>query len=125
MLISPLRVPISKNKVFVLNLNIYRNAHYHDLNKAKIVYKALMQKQIMSLPFIDVPVIIRYKLYAKTKRKTDVSNVLAIHDKFFCDALTEFKKIKDDNSMWIPNVLYQWGGVCKENPRVEIEIQEN
>ena len=48
-LISPLSVPQTKTKNFILNLNVYRNAHFHVLNKAKINYKAIMLEQIIKL----------------------------------------------------------------------------
>ena len=124
MLVSPLLVPVSKKSKFSLNLNVYRNAHHHTLNKAKIVYKEYMQEQILKLPFIDVPVSIHFTLYARSKRLVDLSNVLSIHDKFFCDALVEYEKIEDDNYLWIPSIKYCLGGIDKENPRVEITIKE-
>jgi len=42
---SPLGVPVGR-KNFTLNLNVYRNAHYQILNKAKQNYKIFMSRQI-------------------------------------------------------------------------------
>jgi len=52
----------------------------------------------------------------------DISNVLSIHDKFFCDALVELGKLPDDNYKYIPEVKYVFREVDKLNPRVDIYI---
>lgn len=67
---------------------------------------------------------IEYTLYPKTKRLCDVSNILSIVDKFFCDTLVKEGKLEDDNYTYIPKVSYQIGEVDKLNPRAEILIKE-
>jgi len=124
MLVSPLSVSKTKSSKFILNLNTYRNTHYQTLNNVKKNYKQWMSSQIENLPFIDVPVSITFTLFPKSKRRTDLTNVLSIHDKFFCDALVELGKLEDDDYYWIPEVIYKFGCVDKENPRVEILIIE-
>ena len=119
---SPLSVQTARQTEFILNINNYRNTHYHTLNKAKINYKAVMAEQILKLPKME-KVWLHYTLYPKTKRRTDISNVLSIHDKFFCDALVEFGIIPDDNYHYIDQVIYEFGSVDPENPRVEIELE--
>ena len=123
-IIAPLKVKQTKKKSFILNLNVYRNAHYHTLNNTKKEYKKMVESQIKGLPMIDVPVVITYKLFPPTRRRMDLSNVLAIHDKYFCDALVELGKLPDDTYEWIPQVVYRFGGVDRSNPRVEISIVE-
>ena len=92
MIKSPLRVPTSKKRNFTLNLNQYRNTHFHVLNKAKVLYKEIITPQIASLSlFTRVKVI--YTYYPPTKRRTDLGNVLSIHQKFFEDAFVEAGKI--------------------------------
>ncbi len=122
-LISPIRVPISENKQLALNLNIYRNAHFQSLNKAKKQYKVIMQPQIDALPVLNI-IKIEYKLYIGTKRSLDIVNVCAIIDKFFADALTESGKIKDDNYNYYTQCVMTFGGYEKNNERVEITITE-
>jgi len=122
MITSPLRVQVTKQKWFVLNLNQYRNTHFHVLNKAKAVYKKMIADQLSGLVIIT-PIHITYTLYPKTKRMTDIGNVCSIHQKFFEDALTEFGLIEDDNYKFIPSTGYKFCEVDKHNPRVEIEIR--
>ena len=122
-LTSPLRVPVSKSKEFILNMNNYRNAHYQTLNKAKQNYKAVMFEQISKLPALS-KVAIHYTLYPATKRKTDIDNVMAVHKKFFQDALVECGKLQDDNYDFIPFNSEVMGSVRKDSPSVEVTIYE-
>jgi len=89
-LISPLKVPVTKKKYFILNLNNYRNAHFFVLNKAKITYKEMMQDQLNKLTSYT-KISVEYILYPRTKRLTDLGNVLSIHQKFFEDCLCRKK----------------------------------
>lgn len=120
---SPLSVSISKNKKFILNLNNYRNTHYYLLNTAKRAYKETMLSQLNSLPKYS-KIHITYIVYPQTNRKFDLSNVCSVVDKFFCDALVETGHIEDDNYNYIPNITYCMGTIDKDNPRVEILIED-
>ena len=118
---SPLSVPVSKKKKFILNINNYRNAHHFTLNKAKINYKKIMAEQVSRLPKMQKIKAV-FVLYPKTKRRTDTANVCSIHDKFIADAIVEAGKLPDDNyTHWIEST-YKFGCVDKDNPRVEINI---
>lgn len=79
----------------------------------------MVQDQIDLLPELTT-VSLEYILYPKTKRRTDLTNVLSIHSKFFEDALQD--KIPDDDYHHIPKVTYSFGEVDPGNPRVEIHI---
>lgn len=120
-LTSPLRVSVSKTKDFTLNLNLYRNAHYQTLNKAKVEYKNALKKQIMVLPDL-ASAKIHYTVYPKDKRQFDVSNIVSIHQKFFEDALVELGKLPDDSIRFITESSQSFGEICRDNPRVEITI---
>jgi len=120
-IISPLSVPVSKNKKFILNFNNFRNAHYQTLNKAKINYKAMVAEQVLQLDkWLKIK--IHYVLYPKTKRLTDIDNVISVHKKFMQDALTELGIIPDDNYKHIVGSSEEFGNVDKSNGRVEIFI---
>lgn len=120
-LIAPLRVPQTKTKLFTIGMNQYRNAHYQVLNKVKIEYKNIMKEQILKLPEFS-KVSIDYTLYPRTKHLCDISNILSIHDKFFCDALVELGKLPEDNYLFVPRVVFNIGHIDSNNSRVEIKL---
>ena len=119
----PLRVPITKTKWFILNLNIFRNSHFFVLNKAKKLYKEEIQREIGRLSKYT-KIRIELRLFPKTKRLCDLDNVLSIHCKFLQDALVESGTIPEDNYLIIPEVDFRFGEVDPENPRCEITIKE-
>lgn len=121
--ISPLKILKSKAKEFILNLNQYRNTHYRVLNHCKINYKDYMKEQILLSKKYDRAIFV-YKVYEGSKRHYDLGNVCSIHQKFFEDAFVELHKIEDDNSTYIPIVLYLKGRLDRDNPRVEIDVFE-
>lgn len=115
---------IRGKKDYPLNLNWYRNAHYFVLNDSKIAFKEFVEPFLRQIqPFTKVT--IKYTVYAPNKRKFDISNVCSIVDKYFSDALIELGKLEDDNYEFLPMVQYQFGGIDKENPRVDILIEES
>lgn len=120
MITLPTQVWISKNKKFILNLNNYRNTHFQVLNKAKKEFKELLI-ELRNLR-IDGPFSLRYTLYRGTKRKCDISNILSVVDKFFCDALQEYGCIEDDDMNTIFGIEFVYGGYEKDKERVEVEI---
>lgn len=122
-LTSPLQIFVGKKKV-ILNLNNYRNLHYRTLNNAKIIYKHYMEHQINKLPQLVPPLRITYTVFKGDKRTCDIGNICSVHQKFFEDALVECGRIRDDNHILIPEVVYRWGGIDKLNPCVEILIEE-
>lgn len=119
----PLSVQVTKKKPFILNLNVYRNAHYQTLNKAKALFKEAIWNQLMDLPVMG-RIKLTYTLYPGSAREVDVANVCSIQDKFFCDALVEAKKLPDDNYKFLPTTQFQFGEIDRKNPRVEVEIEE-
>ena len=122
-IISPLRVPVTKTKFFVLNLNVFRNASFFTLNTAKKKYKELIQNQLVSLPKLD-KIYLTYIVYPKDKRLFDLDNVTSIHAKFFQDALVECGCIEQDNYLYIIGSETLFGEIDKLNPRCEIIITE-
>lgn len=120
---SPLSVEITKKKRFTLNLNNYRNASYFLLNIAKKNYKQTVLPQLKQLPHFN-KVKLTYVFYPSSRRRYDISNVCSIVDKFFSDALVESGHLDDDNYNYLSDVLYCFGSIDKDNPRVEILIEE-
>ncbi|AMD43543.1 hypothetical protein HWA94_gp13 [Pseudomonas phage ZC08] len=126
--ILPLYLYVGKRepKKLPLNLNHYRNAHFHVVNNMKIQFKEAILPQL-TFPKFTEPVKISYVLYLPSQKETDISNVLCIVDKYFCDALVEAGLIEDDNFKYLPQVNFRFGGIDRENPRAEafIETIEN
>lgn len=122
-LISPLRVLKSKDKLFTLNLNIYRNENRFTLDKAKVNYKELMREQIEALPVFS-KLRITYVYYPANKHLCDIGNICSVVDKFFADALVELGKLPDDNYLYVPELVFRFGSIDKTNPRVEIFLEE-
>ena len=112
-----------KDKRFYVNLNIYRNAHHFTLNSAKVTFKEIIQDQIDRLPMLN-RIKLHYRVFTPTNRKIDTMNVGSIADKFFCDALVESGKILDDDYNFVVYNGFEFGGIDKENPRVEVLIEE-
>ena len=65
------------------------------------------------------PVELKMTLYARDKRSGDLSNKF----ESVADLLVDAGIIKDDNWNIVPKVEMMFGGIDKENPRVEIEIK--
>ena len=122
-IISPLRVPQTAKKDFILNLNNYRNTHYRSLNTTKINYKKAIEPQVKELPNYT-RIKVHYTIYPASHRRTDLGNVVSVHKKYFEDSLVEFGKIEDDDYNHIIFNSESFGEVDKENPRVEIRITE-
>ena len=123
MISAPLRVPKSSKSDFILNLNNYRNTHYQSLNKTKINYKVALQSQIAMLPPCT-KIAVTYVVYAASRRKFDLMNVVSIHSKYFLDALVEFGVIPDDTYEYVIKESTAFGGIDPFNPRVEIFIED-
>lgn len=121
----PLKLEIhsKKSKYFYLNLNIYRNAHFFLLDKAKKVFGDTIWNDIVKLPKFK-QCTLEYIVYPQqNKKKFDISNTCCIVDKFFSDTFVEAGKIEDDSFQYITGVKYSYGAVNKENPHVDVIIE--
>lgn len=116
----PLKVKLGKQD-YIINLNQYRNWHYHVMNGVKKAYQERAAQEICRLPRME-KIRLEFKLFKGSLRKCDRANVLSIHEKFFCDALTKCKIIEDDSDEFIESTTYLSGELDRKNPRVEITI---
>jgi len=110
-------------KRYHLNLNVYRNLHYQVNNNLKKAYKKIVEPMLKGTCF-STPLKLTLVLYPPDKRRRDRSNVLVVQEKFFMDALVELGHIPDDNDNYVVSTTYLSGEVDKENPRVDIIIEE-
>ena len=120
---SPMKILAGKRKMLRLNLNEYRNTHYRILNNAKIKYKEYMKEQIDKAKKMGRAMFV-YTVYPGSRRSFDIGNICCIHEKFFEDAFVELGKMEDDNANFLPIVVYLYGGIDKDNPRVDIDVME-
>lgn len=128
-LICPLSITlgINKKKTYYLNLNNYRNWHYQVSNTLKEEFKERMRNQLQNIAPIPVDgsIFITYILYSGSNRKRDLRNITTVIDKFLCDALVSYRIIPDDNCNICSGFMDLYGGIDKDNPRVEVYINEN
>lgn len=119
----PIKLLMGKRviKSHSLNLNNYRNAPYHLLSDLKISFNELLEPQLRGKKF-QTPFVIEYKLFMGSARRVDLSNVCSIVDKFFCDSLVNYGVIEDDSTSFLKSVTYSYGGIDRENPRVEARL---
>jgi Holliday junction resolvase RusA-like endonuclease len=112
----------SANKIWILNLNSYRNTHHFTLNTSKILWKEIVVEALShrgndDKPTLRQPLRFVYTVYPETQRKFDLVQ------KFTDDALIDLGIIPDDNYKIIAEVVYRYGGWCKSYPRIELEIE--
>jgi Holliday junction resolvase RusA-like endonuclease len=106
----------------ILNLNNYPHWGFFVYNMVKHAYCEQLNE--LSGLVLKTPIQVNFTLYRGNQRKGDRANVLAVHEKMFCDALTHYGAIEDDNDDIIISSHYKTGEVDIKNPRVEIEIIE-
>ena len=117
----PLHIPYGNGKSFALNLNQYRNEQFFNLNKVKVIFHESIGTLLGGIPKME-RVYLRYTLYLGSKRRTDLANVCSVVDKFFSDTLVEHGILPDDSYEHIQHIDFRFGGLDKENPRLEALI---
>ena len=126
-IVSPLHVMLKrktvKDKKISLNMNTYRNLHHRVNNDAKKVFKEMLGDQLIGLS-IETPVEITYKVYKGSRRRLDKMNVVSVVSKFLLDAITEYGCWEDDNDYHVKTEVILPTELDRDNPRVEITINE-
>lgn len=110
------------DKKAIINLNNYPHWHFITYNSIKKIFKELLKDQLDGRKFKG-QVELTYILFKGSNRRADKMNVLAVQDKFFCDALTEYKCIEDDNDTVITEQHFKKTQTDIKNPRVEVIIK--
>lgn len=118
-----LELGVNKKKAYYINLNGYRNWCYRVSNVLKQLYKTTIETKIQELPKLDT-ISTTYYIYYPTKRKFDLDNIGSVTAKFFQDSLVHYGKLEDDNYDFVKGVEFVFGGVDKDNPRVDVVIKE-
>jgi Holliday junction resolvase RusA-like endonuclease len=116
----PGQVPSKKNSrnIFVRGGKIVNipNKRYQEWHKDTLRTLSLRLKT--ALGSIKTPYHVTYTIYTKDKRLRDLSNMVSSLD----DLLVDFGLIEDDNCTIIAKETAIFGGIDKNNPRVEVEI---
>jgi hypothetical protein len=114
------KMPISvelgkkKKKKYYLNLNIMRNQVGHLINNIKTEYARIAHSVLPNDGTFYEHFELEYVLWLPDYRKRDISNVLSIVDKNFCDALVSHGIVTDDNYEYLKKVTYKLGGIDED-----------
>lgn len=105
-----------------MNLNTYRNAHYHLLDKEKKLWEqavmiAVKQQGIRPLERCKVTM----EFFFKDKRRHDPDNY-ACCAKFILDGMVKAEILTDDNFEVIEQLAVRQGGIDKK-PHIMITIE--
>jgi Holliday junction resolvase RusA-like endonuclease len=119
-----LEVGVSKKKTYYLNLNNYRNWQHHLNNQLKKTFKLLIAEKVRNLEPLLKPCRVTFEIYYPTRRLFDVDNIGAVVSKFTHDALVELEILTDDNYTVIPEIVYRFGGIDKDNARCDVTVEE-
>lgn len=104
-----------------LNLNGYRNWHFHQQHLTKEIFEQIARTSLQGIPK-QQKIHLHYVLYGPNKARRDLMNVIAVVDKYFSDALPKAGVIDDDHAEIIVSTSAAFGGVDKTNPRVSVTI---
>lgn len=111
------------NKTSLVGMNLYRNAHHFLQNNMKKHFQDLVIEQLPSVVEVIQQFTVTYKLYYKSP-VCDASNIVALIEKFYLDAIKEYGLIIDDNVNYHISSSWQVIAQDKTNPRIEVTIKE-
>lgn len=114
----------SGKKNIPISLSWYRNAHFRQSNNIKRKFKDLIKDQIEAFDPIEGKISIKFVYYAARNNSPDLDNFTSVSKKFFQDAIAELGLIPDDNVSYITSTSEYYGGLDRENPRVEAFIKQ-
>ena len=112
-----------KDKTFLVSLNWYRNAYYHEQNNVKKYYTELLTPILETLSAIPGAYEITYVYYYKNSA-SDLPNVTPMCSKWVNDVLQSLGKVTNDNVQFLQREVHEVGGKDRDNPRVEITLKE-
>ena len=113
----------SRKKTVLVGMNAYRNWHYLVSNKFKQEFTEIVQQQVTCTNKISNPYNLHIKVYYKNPN-CDGSNVVALIEKVFLDALIKVDILVNDTVEWHKGTTWEIAGQDKSNPRCEIVIKE-
>ena len=122
----PLGVRKPNGKWIPFSGSWYRNAYFHESNKVKVHYtETLAALQLKNhSPMVGV-VYSLFVVFKPNKRRLDTDNYTTVHKKFFNDAMVKYGIIEDDDSETAALQISCYGGIDKDNPRVDIYVTQD
>ncbi len=111
------------NKTSLVGINLYRNAHHFLQNNMKKHFQDLVIEQLPPVVEVIQQFTVTYKLYYKSP-VCDASNIVALIEKFYLDAIKQHGLIIDDNVNYHISSSWQVIAQDKTNPRIEVTIKE-
>ena len=111
------------NKTSLVGMHLYRNAHHFLQNNMKKHFQDLVIEQLPPVVEVVQQFTVTYKLYYKSP-VCDASNIVALIEKFYLDAIKEHSLIIDDNVNYHISSSWQVIAQDKTNPRIEVTIKE-
>lgn len=114
---------VKANKTHLVGMNLYRNAHHFLQNAMKKHFQELVLEQLPSVEQQLKQFTVNYKVYYKSP-VCDGSNIVALIEKFYLDAIKTHGLISDDNVNYHVGSTWSVAGKDAINPRVEIAIKE-
>ena len=121
----PLRLQKNKKQFQALNLNNYRNNHYHTNNSMKRRFDKIFRDLCGGVDGYcpAPPVELIYTIFRRDKRRVDIGNIGAVLDKFVSDSLVHQGLLPDDNTDIIKTIKFVDGGIDRHYPRACLEIK--
>ena len=113
----------SKKKTVLVGMNAYRNWHYLVSAKFKREFGELVDTQVLEHVPLTKPYTLHMKVYYKNPN-CDGSNVVALIEKVFLDALISAGVLPNDTVQWHLGTTWEIAGQDKINPRCELTIKE-
>lgn len=112
-----------KPKTSLCGMNQHNTMHYHERNAMKAYLESSLIEQFSNLGPIIGPYKVHYDIYYKNP-SSDGSNVFALIEKSFLDALQKSNLTREDNVTHHLGSSWSVAGQDKLNPRVEITIKD-
>ena len=107
----------------MLGMNWYADVGRYQRAKVKRDYHVIVGKTLPKDIKLSCPIRTHYKVYYKNVL-SDACNIVAVVDKFLMDALQEYGVITDDTVKHYIQSSWEVVEQDKDNPRVEVTIEE-
>lgn len=110
-----------KPKTSLTGMNQHNTMHFHERNAMKAYLESELSPQLANLGPVLGPYTVHYTVYYKNP-SSDGSNIIALIEKAFLDALQTHNITREDNVTHHIGSTWTIGGQDKLNPRCEIQI---